>query len=183
MKAKIYVDGDNAQIVFATRLFSILEGEELSDFTDRVRLAILADLDEAPEDGIDFVQIDADYLSDFTDAMLKSSYVIAVAPVQIKLLEDAMNERLIDFDGLRKAVKAPTITRTLEEAKASPEYKLAESRKKMVAVWTDEGVTYTGTVQTIYLNNAHTVINYNVKLLDGKIRSVSEAKKIQFFDA
>lgn len=186
MKAKMYVDGDSYQIATATRLYSNLEGENIDDFQFRVHQLILTDLDANGvelEDGLQIVVIDADYLSDFTDGNLKDAYRIAKSPVQMKLLEDTMNDRLIDFSDIRKAVKAPALTRTLEEAKASPEWKEAVARRDMIATWKDDdGTIYSGIVGTPYFNNAHTVINYNVKLSDGKTRSVSENKKPTFKD-
>lgn len=186
MKSKIYLDGNDIQAVTASRLYSNLEGENLDDFQFRIHQLILADLDAsgATLDGeLEFVVIDADYLSDFSDVMLKEAYRVAKAPVQLRLLESAMDDRLLDYSDIRKAAKIPTLTRTLEEAKASPEYKEADARRGMLCMWTDEGVSYCGVVQTIYLNNAHTVINYNVKFNDGKIKSVSENKKPTFRDA
>jgi len=155
MKAKLYVSGNEFQVLVSNKSYSSIEGEDKKVFLKRVNVELEKDFDEA----IDIVEVKIENLKKLDDSMLTEAFKVSKG-LQETILGEILKERGIEVEKIEKVVRKKIEKVELEVAKASQAYADATANigKLVQYTPTKSEEVVKGVIKSISLNKTNTII-------------------------
>lgn len=180
MTGRMYIQGNDAELLIGNRVFDANSGETIPSFESRVKKELKNEFGSE----IDIVRIDLQELEKFPSEMLMEVYRSAKGKLQRTVVEGLLTKRGVDVSGLLKPVRSTLPARTKEEARASKEYKDAYQNVGRYAWFTvpKTGERVFGKITDITFNKKNTALYYSWDVM-GKFRSCSVNYKLEFVKA
>lgn len=186
MKAKLYEFEGLMEIRLSNdETLSPNKGESKEDFIERVREMVSLEL---LDDEFNLIELDETIIATNDTAMLNTALKSA-SGLQKKMIEHVLSQRKAPAAKKEKAEKKEKASAvSTEEAKASPEFKEAESNIGKYVSFSPAKVSddevYVGKIVGVALNKTNTIFYYTVVESNGKRRCCAVLNKtLQFVEA